>query len=154
MPHKKTTAELQELGQILYRRKEYTKALELFSEAIASEPNLTASLLDNRAATYDKLDDIPSALKDAKNAIRLHEKDPTGYLRAGKLLEKAGKPDTALGIYKHGMKKKTKNVEILQKLHDKLLRATAPATAADPFAQLPIELVEMILARLSFNQIV
>jgi len=154
MPHKRTTSELQELGKILYRRKEYAKALSLFNEAITSEPNLTVSLLDNRAATYEKLDDIPSALKDAKNAIRLHEKDPTGYLRAGKLLEKAGKPDTALGVYKHGIKKGTKNVDILQRLYDKLLRSTIPPTAVDPFTRLPIELVEMILAHLSFRQIV
>lgn len=154
MPHKRTTAELQEHGQILYRRKEYTKALELFNEAIASEPNLTVTLLDNRAATHDKLDDITSALKDAKTCIRLYEQDPTGYLRAGKLLQKAGRHTVALGIYKHGIKKKTKNVDLLVKLHDKLLRSTAPPTAADPFAQMPIELVEMILSYLSFNQIV
>lgn len=154
MPHKKTTAELQELGRVLYRRKEYAKALQYFTDAITSEPSLTVSLLDNRAATYDKLDDITSALKDAKNAIRLHEKDPTGYLRAGRLLQKAGKHEVALGIYKHGIKKKTKNVELLLKEHDKLLRSTAPPTAADPFARLPIELVGIIISNLSFRQIV
>lgn len=154
MPHQRPSKELQDHGQILYRRKEYAKALELFNEAITSEPNLTVSLLDNRAATYEKLDDTTSALKDAKSAIRLHEKDPTGYLRAGKLLEKAGKPDVALSIYKHGIKKQTKNVQLLVKMHDKLLRSTAPPTAADPFVQLPLELVEMILAHLSFRQIV
>ncbi|KAF1347605.1 hypothetical protein BDV97DRAFT_370517 [Delphinella strobiligena] len=154
MPHKKTTAELQELGRVLYRRKEYAKALQYFTDAITSEPNLTVSLLDNRAATYDKLDDVTSALKDAKNAIRLHEKDPTGYLRAGRLLQKAGKHEVALGIYKHGIKKKTRNVELLLKEHDKLLRLTATSKAADPFAQLPIELVEILISNLSFRQIV
>lgn len=154
MPHQKTAAELQEHGKLLYKRKEYAKALELFNEAITSQPNLTVSSLDNRAATHDKLGNVAAALQDAKSTIRLNEKDPTGYLRAGKLLENAGKPETALGIYKHGIKRKTKNFEILKKLYDKLLRSTAPPTAADPFAQLPLELVEMILAHLSFRQIV
>lgn len=137
---------------MLYKRKEYAKALELFNEAITSEPNLTVSLLDHRSATHEKLGDITSALKDAKNVIRLDEKDPTGYLRAGSLLHKADKNDIALGIYKHGIKKKCRNVELLVKMHDRLLRSNAPPTAADPFAQLPIEIVEMILAQLSFRQ--
>ena len=154
MPHKKTSAELQERGQILYRRKDYSKAVEAFSEAIESEPNLTVSLLDNRAAAYDKLGDVTAALKDAKSAIRLREKDSTGYLRAGKLLQKAGKPDVALGIYKLGMRKVVRNFDVLHRLHDALLRSTAPPTAADPFAQLPLELVEMVLAHLNFRQIV
>lgn len=154
MPHQKTPAELQEYGQVLYKRKEYAKALEQFTEAINSSSNLTVSLLDNRAATHEKLEDITSALKDAKSTIRVGEKNPTGYLRAGRLLQKAGKHDIALGIYKRAIKLKVTNVEVLVKLHDRLLRSTAPPTAADPFAQLPIELVEMILAHLSFRQVV
>lgn len=154
MPHKRTTAELQQHGQILYKRADYKKALDLFNEAIESEPHPTVSLLDNRAATHDKLGDITSALKDAKTTIRIHEKDPTGYVRAGKLLEKAEKPDVALSIYKRGIKKKTQNIQLLVKLHDKLLRSTAPPTASDPFAELPLELVEIIMSHLTFRQIV
>ncbi|KAL1304297.1 hypothetical protein AAFC00_000702 [Neodothiora populina] len=154
MPHQKTTLELQERGRVLYRRKEYFQALVCFTEAITSEPTPSASLLDNRAATYDKLNDITPALKDAKSAIRLYEKDPTGYLRAGHLLEKSGKIEVALGIYKYGINKKTKNVELLVRKHDKLLSATASPTSADPFAQMPLELVEQVLSYLNFAQIV
>jgi F-box/TPR repeat protein Pof3 len=63
------------------------------------------------------------------------------------------KTDVSLSIYKHGISKKVKNVELLQKMHDKLLLSLAPDKAADPFAQLPIEIVEMILSYLNFRQI-
>lgn len=112
MPHQRPTVELQEHGQVLYRRKDYAKALELFNQAISQETNPSPTLLDNRAATFEKLDDLKSALKDARTTIKLHERDVTGYLRAGKLLQKMEKPEIALGIYNHGIKKKTKNVEV------------------------------------------
>lgn len=112
MPHQRPTIELQEHGQVLYRRKDFTKALDLFNQAISQETSPSPTLLDNRAATYEKLEDIKSALKDARTAIKIYERDVTGYLRAGKLLQKMEKPELALGIYKYGIKKKAKNVEV------------------------------------------
>ncbi|GAB7351761.1 hypothetical protein MBLNU459_g2339t2 [Dothideomycetes sp. NU459] len=154
MPHQRPTAELQEHGQILYRRKDYDKALQLFDEALSREVNPSVTLLDNRAATHEKLGDLILALKDARTAIKNHERDVTGYLRAGRLLQKMEKPEVALNIYKHGIKKNARDSELLQKMHDKLNRTLSPPSAADPFARLPIELVEMIIAHLSFRQIV
>ena len=154
MPHTPPVAELQELAQAQYRRKEYKDALETLNKAILSVDRPTASLLDNRAAAYEKLDDLNAALKAARDTIKLHEKDATGYLRAGKLLQKMDKPAVALEIYKRGIRKKPPKVELLQKMHDKLNSSLAPPTASDPFAQLPMELVEYIFAELSFKQIV
>jgi F-box/TPR repeat protein Pof3 len=36
--------------------------------------------------------------------IRLNKKDVKGYLRTANVLEKMEKPETAIGIYKYGMK--------------------------------------------------
>ena len=62
-------------------------------------------LLDNRAACYEKLTELPTALKDAKKAIQLYCEDATGYLRAGKLLIKMEKQNVALEIYTHGLRR-------------------------------------------------
>ena len=154
MPHTLPVSELQELAQTQYRRKDYKQALDMLNQAISSLSRPTISLLDNRAATYEKLEDLNSALKDARDTIKLAEADVTGYLRAGKLLQKMDKHSVALEIYKRGIRKKPAKVELLQKMHDKLNRSLSPPTATDPFSQLPIELVEYILAELSFKQTV
>jgi tetratricopeptide (TPR) repeat protein len=96
------TAQLQEQARAAYKRKDYTKAVELFSRAIGRSPSL--QLHDNRAACHEKLDDLPAALKDAKKSIQLGKEDPTGYVRAGRILAKMEKKSVALEIYAHGLK--------------------------------------------------
>jgi F-box/TPR repeat protein Pof3 len=154
MPHVPPTIELLEHAQLQYRRKEYVKAIDLLDLAIKHEPSPSVKLLDTRAAAHEKLQDYKLALKDARTCIRIFEKDPTGYLRAAKVLQIMSKTDVALSIYKHGISKKVQNIELLQKMHDKLLLSLAPDKATDPFAQMPIEVVEMILSYLNFRQIV
>lgn len=82
-------AELQQHGQTLYRRGEYKKALESFSQVILSIAGMTSmhayihaiqalkmkpsdpvGILDNRAATYCKLENFDLALRDAKQMIK------------------------------------------------------------------------------------
>ena len=92
----------QEQGRAAYKRKDYTKALSHFDRAIGQTPSV--QLLDNRAVCYERLDDLQAALKDAKKAIQLGKADPTGYLRAGRILQKMGKMNVALEIYSYGLK--------------------------------------------------
>ncbi|RMZ14155.1 hypothetical protein D0860_02237 [Hortaea werneckii] len=123
--------------------------------AIASTSAQINKLLDNRAACYEKLDDLPAALKDAKRAIQFQNEDPTGYLRAGKVLVKMDKQSVALEIYAHGLKK-VKHIgqgyELLRKVHGELTTQLAPPTSIDPLTVLPRELAELILCYLSFQQ--
>ena len=93
---------LQEQGRVLYKRGEYQKAIEVFDRVIGNAASV--QLLDNRAACYEKLGELSSALKDAKKAIQLHREDATGYLRAGKVLVKMEKENVALEILTHGLK--------------------------------------------------
>lgn len=97
-----TQEHLQRDARACYKRKDYKRALELFNRAVGRAASV--QLLDNRAACYEKLDDLPAALKDAKKAIQLQREDPTGYLRAGKILVKMEKQSVALEIYTHGLK--------------------------------------------------
>lgn len=94
---------LQREGRACYKRRDYQKALELFDRAIGRAPSV--QLLDNAAACHEKLDNLSAALKEAKKAIQVCRQDPTGYLRAGKLLVKMEKQSVALEIYSHGLRK-------------------------------------------------
>jgi F-box/TPR repeat protein Pof3 len=94
--------EYQELGRRYYKLKQYDKAVESFTQGIETSP--TAGLYDHRAATYEKLEDFNAAVKDGREMIKMNKKDIRGYLRTASLLEKMKKPETALGIYKYGMK--------------------------------------------------
>jgi tetratricopeptide (TPR) repeat protein len=95
-------AVLQEQARAAYKRKDYTKALELFNRAIGRSPSV--QLHDNRAACHERLNDLQAALKDAKKSIQLAKEDPTGYVRAGRILVKMERKSVALEIYAMGLK--------------------------------------------------
>ncbi|TKA59758.1 hypothetical protein B0A49_09397, partial [Cryomyces minteri] len=157
MPSKKSMTELQELGRTYYGRKEYQKALDAFTEAIDMSNAPTSSLLDNRAATLEKLEDLQAALRDGKRTIQSWKQDVTGYLRTGKILRMMDKPDVALGIYQYGLRKvspRDRNIKLLRGMHDKLIRQLSPSKSVDPFVTLPVELIEMIMSYLRFHEMV
>jgi F-box/TPR repeat protein Pof3 len=111
--------EYQEFGRRYYKLKQFEKALEIFSNGIEASPTL--GLHDRRAACYDKLGDYNAAVKDGRAMIKLDKQDVRGYLRTASVLEKMEKPETALGIYKYGMKNvpvEDKNFKVgSQRLH-------------------------------------
>ncbi|EMC91162.1 hypothetical protein BAUCODRAFT_127081 [Baudoinia panamericana UAMH 10762] len=144
---------LQREGRACYKRHEYARALELFDRAIGRAESV--HLLDNRAACYEKLNSLPAALKDAKQAIQLQPQDATGYLRAGKVLVKMEKHSVALGLYTYGLKSirhQGQGYELLRKAHTVLQHQLAPPRSVDPLAVLPRELAEFILEHLNFQQ--
>jgi len=102
MAHKMSPEEYQELGRRYYKLKEYKNAVEAFTNGIEITPTL--SLFDHRAAAYDRLEDYNAAVKDGREMIKFNKQDVKGYLRTASILEKMEKLETALGIYKYGMK--------------------------------------------------
>lgn len=149
-----SASDLQRQGRDCYKRQEYGKALQFFNRAVGrGDP--TPQLLDNLAATHDKLHDLPAALKAAKKAIQAGREDATGYLRAGIVLKKMEKPSVALEIYAHGLKT-IKHVgqgfQQLKKVHDELQQELAPKNSIDPLTVLPRELANTVLEYLSFRQ--
>jgi tetratricopeptide (TPR) repeat protein len=142
----------QQHGRDHYKRGEFQKALECFDRAIGRA--VSVQLLDNRAACNARLNDLPAALKDAKKAITLAREDPTGYLRAGKVLLSMDRKSVALEIYAHGLKSITHigtGYEALRKAHGDLLSELAPAKSIDPFTLLPREIAINILNYLDFR---
>lgn len=102
MASKTSAQEYEELGRRYYKLKQYAKAIEVLSQGIDETPTLV--LYDYRAATYDKLNDLNAAIKDGREMIKMDKKEVKGYLRTASVLEKMEKLDTALGIYRYGMK--------------------------------------------------
>lgn len=155
MASKTSAQEYEELGRRYYKLKQYAKAIEVLSQGIDETPTLV--LYDYRAATYDKLNDLNAAIKDGREMIKMDKKEVKGYLRTASVLEKMEKLDTALGIYRYGMKNvpvNDANFKILQQMHDRTTRKLSPAIAVDPFTVMPAELVAMILEYVSFRQMV
>lgn len=102
MARRMSPDEYQELGRRYYKLKQYDKAVEAFTQGIEVEPTL--SLYDHRAAAYDRLEKYDAAIRDGRNMIKEDKQDVKGYLRTASVLEKMQKLETALGIYKYGMK--------------------------------------------------
>jgi F-box/TPR repeat protein Pof3 len=143
-------------GQSLYRQHNYRAALAVFDTLISELHDPPLSILDNRAATYSKLEDLPKALKDGKRMIHLDKKEATGYLRTGQVLRLMGKDDTALEIYKYGYKnmdKDSNGAELLRAMREKMLKQLADPKSIDPLQALPFELIEMILGYLNFRSL-
>ncbi|OQO08974.1 hypothetical protein B0A48_05864 [Cryoendolithus antarcticus] len=144
----------QEQGRAAYKRKDHAKALDLFDRAIGRMPS--AQLYDNRSACHEKLGDLPAALSDAKKTIQLAREDPTGYLRAGKVLLKMEKRGTAAEIYSYGMrsiKHVGQGYELLRKAQKDLMNELSPAKSVDPLTMLPPELAVQVLEYVSFKQL-
>lgn len=145
--------ELHNQGRHACKRGEYDKALGYFSRALGREK--TVQLYDHRAATYEKLKDLKNALQDAKNTIRFGDADPTGYLRAGRVLVKMERSKAALDIYAYGLrhiKHVGQGFEQLKKCHDELLAELAPTNSVDPLTILPRELAASVLEYCTFRE--
>lgn len=102
MARRTSPEEYQELGRRYYKLQQYEQAIDVLTQGIEVAPTL--GLYDHRAASYDKLKDFNAAVKDGREMIKLDKKEVKGYLRTASVLEKMEKPDTALGIYRYGMK--------------------------------------------------
>ncbi|KAJ5730963.1 uncharacterized protein N7483_005471 [Penicillium malachiteum] len=143
-------------GQKLYQKGDFKAAIEAFGEALKQKDADAIGILDNRAATYCKLEQWDSARRDAKNMIKTANQDERGYLRCAKVLLLDGKPEKALEIYAYGLKtlgNKHPRREMLEQLHKKL-QDRMLLNRKDPFTLLPLEMAMLVIEHFSFKQIV
>lgn len=118
------------LAALHFRAKNYSKCLVLYNEIVRTvlsynateltkirmyydlsakpavgllvHPKL-ANVLDLRAATFEKLDDIENAFKDAQKIVTIDPTNCKGYLRLGKLQLKQSKTVDAYKTYQKGL---------------------------------------------------
>ncbi|KAL8731841.1 MAG: hypothetical protein Q9166_003125 [cf. Caloplaca sp. 2 TL-2023] len=151
--------QLQRLGQQEYQRKNYHTALNFFNSVISQEKEPGITVYDCRAATYEKLDDLHTALKDGRcmisNVGRLMFLK--GYLRTGKILQLLDKDTVALGIYEYGLRNipiSDPKFQLLREMYETMNLKCRPRNAKDPLTLLPAEVAELIISNLDFKHIV
>ncbi|KUL86823.1 hypothetical protein ZTR_04799 [Talaromyces verruculosus] len=143
-------------GQDLARKGKYEEAIQVLSEALLQKNADTLKIMDSRSAVYCKMGLYEKALSDAKHMIRAAAKDERGYLRAGKALLLAEKPEKALDVYAYGLKalgEQHPQKEAVAKVHAKLA-AKMSSQYRDPIFSLNSDCLLQIFQCLPFRQIV
>ncbi|KAI9842562.1 MAG: hypothetical protein M1837_007075 [Sclerophora amabilis] len=107
-------------------------------QVIQTSSRPPVSVLDNRAATYEKLGRLKAALQDGKRIIEEQKSEARGYLRVGKILQMMDKKALAQEIYGRGL---------LVAMHNKQL-GSQTRSSVDPIMILPAELFYMVAALL------
>lgn len=77
--------------------------METLEEARCPQYPGLYELLNLRAATFEKMDKLGEAAKEAKRMIKLDKMGAEGYLRAGKVMCLMGKWETALEVCRSGL---------------------------------------------------
>ncbi|BGP24554.1 proteophosphoglycan 5 [Rhodotorula toruloides] len=126
----------------------YETAIELFTEAIALAPK-TAKLYDARASAFETVGKLQDGLLDARMVVQLLPESSRGYLRAARILRKAGKHGNAVVLLEQGLRAlPAADPKGKADLEQELSAVEEARRRAEhcPFASLPVEIFVEILA--------
>ena len=73
-------------GNMLYYKNNYSEAINVFTEAIKINPNLSEAY-SQRGKSYESLKNYDAAIKDLRKAVELNPKDDSAYLSLGVIYE-------------------------------------------------------------------
>jgi stress-induced-phosphoprotein 1 len=90
-------------GNELYKEGSYPKAVQEYNEGLRRNP-VSVALLSNRSATYVKLMEFNTALKDADKCIELDPKFVKAYARKGSCHHMMKEYHKAMKAYEDGLK--------------------------------------------------
>lgn len=93
---------LKDQGNKAFSAKDYDKAIELFTAAIAIDPS-NHVLFSNRSAAKAGKKQWATALEDAEQCIKLNQSWSKGYARKGAALHGARRYDEAVEAYEAGL---------------------------------------------------
>ncbi|KAF5387737.1 hypothetical protein D9615_000064 [Tricholomella constricta] len=93
---------LKDLGNKAFAAKDYDKAIDLFSQAIAIDPT-NYVFFSNRSAAKAGKKDWDAALADAEECVKLNSKWGKGWARKGAALHGARRYDEAIAAYQSGL---------------------------------------------------
>lgn len=137
-----------------FAQKKFKESVALFTRAITLKPD-HSTLLDCRAASYEKVDQLALALRDAKSIIEIAPTESRGYLRAGKVLSLQKKYDKAIQVYKRALEKvdpidsRYHQIALMQAQVEKKAN---PAPIRDFMQVLPYDVSSIIFSMLSFDR--
>lgn len=94
---------LKDQGNKAFSAKDYDKAIELFTAAIAIDPS-NHVLFSNRSAAKAGQRQWVGALEDAEQCVKLNQSWSKGYARKGAALHGARRYDEAVEAYEAGLK--------------------------------------------------
>ncbi|KAH9918139.1 activator of Hsp70 and Hsp90 chaperone [Fomitopsis serialis] len=94
---------LKDQGNKAFQAKDYDKAIDLFSQAIALDPN-NFVLFSNRSAAKAGKRQYSAALVDAEQCIKINPAWSKGYARKGAALHGQRRYDDAVAAYETGLK--------------------------------------------------
>ncbi|KAJ7929167.1 activator of Hsp70 and Hsp90 chaperone [Mycena leptocephala] len=94
--------ELKDLGNKAFAAKDYDKAIDLFTQAIAVDPK-NHVLFSNRSAAHAGKKEWADALTDAEQCVLVNPSWSKGYARKGAALHGARRYDEAISAYEEGL---------------------------------------------------
>lgn len=146
-------------GQQAYNSAQFKEAVEYFTQAIKLQPTNT-TLLDCRAASYEKLKNFGAAIQDASLMIETQPTNSKGYLRLGKMLTLQQRYSSALNIYRRGHKRVDKTdphyqiiLSIEKSMEDTMKKQKQYIKKQrDPIQILPYDVLDAIFSHLLFHR--
>lgn len=137
-----------------FSENKFKNAVALFTRALVLNPNHT-TLLDCRAACYEKLEELDLALKDASTIVKVAPNDARGYLRAGKILSLQKKYEKATHIYTRALKKvdpTDARYAMISNVKELAEKALKPPSKHDMMTKLPYDVISLVFSYLSFDR--
>ncbi|KAJ6538961.1 activator of Hsp70 and Hsp90 chaperone [Mycena capillaripes] len=98
-----SATELKDLGNKAFAAKDYDKAIDLFTQAIALDPK-NHVLFSNRSAAHAGKKQWADALTDAEQCVAVNPSWSKGFARKGAALHGARRYDDAIAAYEEGLK--------------------------------------------------
>ncbi|KJZ78171.1 hypothetical protein HIM_02209 [Hirsutella minnesotensis 3608] len=118
---------------------------------------LHISALDYRAATFEAMQQLDRAERDAQWILELAPRLPDGYLRLGKIARLKKNPWFAWKVYRGGVEaNKSRPLESsrkLQQLHQALLPLQRRFLRKDPLTIFPLELIHHVFADFTVTEL-
>lgn len=134
MSEKKTAEEYKALGNEAFSKKDFKTAIELYTKAILQEPS-NHIFFSNRSASHAGLHEWESAIKDAKECIRLNPDFIKGYYRLATAQLESKDFDAAEATIKQGLGLDSNHSQLLKLLRNtKLYRKASLAPSASSVA--------------------
>ena len=94
---------LKDLGNAEFKAKNFEKAIEIYTDALAETPT-DHTIYGNRAMAYSNLGKFEEMLKDAEKCVEIKPDWGKGYHRKGAALHKLGKFEDSMEAYAKGLK--------------------------------------------------